>query len=527
MSINFKKIKDIYSFKLSDKNIVRVKETGYIYANDLTKPVNKRVDIWKNLINTQSLLRKLVTQHKMDEKTIIQSTTRGTWIHFDLGADLAKWCNPAYETQIKKMIEIVKENENENESEDESGEEEDEVETGVVSNNRLAGNGLISLALKEENLDHVKLAELAGYTPTEIEMIKMFWDTAFNDGWLYVSYEMVHNLLGYQECKNIMSNFYQKLVDLFQENIDYCQVINDHPLVKMVHQFHSLKLRNETDAPESFGNRKKHYIITGETFKTLCMMANTNKGKETRAYYLKTESLASTMMKYLVEMAKIDKDRSQQLLSSKEDELQLVLREKDEMKALILRNQNVPTLIPERKRPPIDIRPYIGKDVIYCSEFKPKPEELAEPELLNNPYNHYYEFGRSSDLKERIEKYDSMNYRFDNVFVYKNGFEVGLAEKHFKRLVHLYGLKLNIKIKNTNKLECFHATNDELEILYDEMYKHSNSEKEDNLELEKIQIESKERLEIEKTKTKQEMFMNLFKDGLLTFDQFEKCVSKL
>ena len=127
MSINFKKIKDIYSFKLSDKNIVRVKETGYIYANDLTKPVNKRVDIWKNLINTQSLLRKLVTQHKMDEKTIIQSTTRGTWIHFDLGADLAKWCNPAYEAQIKKMIEIVKENEDE--SEDESDDDEGIEET--------------------------------------------------------------------------------------------------------------------------------------------------------------------------------------------------------------------------------------------------------------------------------------------------------------------------------------------------------------------------------------------------------------
>ena len=260
-------------------------------------------------------------------------------------------------------------------------------------------------------------------------------------------------------------------------------------------------------------------------FKKMCMRANTKAGDDACNYFLKTESLASTMMRYIVEKTKFV---SQNQLKTKEDELQLVLREKDEMKALILRNQNVPTLIPERKRSPIDIRPYIGKDVIYCSEFKPKSEELSEPELLNNPYNHYYEFGRSSDLKERIEKYDSMNYRFDNVFVYKNGFEVGIAEKHFKRLVHLYGLKLNIKIKNTNKLECFHATDDELEILYDEMIKHSKAnidpENDVNLELEKIH--SSERVEKEKiqTNSKREMFMNLFKEGFLSFDQFKECV---
>jgi phage anti-repressor protein len=98
---------------------------------------------------------------------------------------------------------------------------------------------------------------------------------------------MVENLFGYKKGKDMMVVFIRNLKKEFEENIDYKIVDKSHTLIK---KFYSTLKSNE----KMPGNRAKYYIITGETFKLLLMMSKTIKGKETRKFYLKVETLGIT-----------------------------------------------------------------------------------------------------------------------------------------------------------------------------------------------------------------------------------------
>jgi phage anti-repressor protein len=96
---------------------------------------------------------------------------------------------------------------------------------------------------------------------------------------------MVHEQLGYKHAKSMMAHFYEKLTSDFEDVIDYQEVNKSHLLVES----YSLTFGNRK--PTS--NRKKHFIITGETYKALLSSANTQQGKLTRKYFIKVERLAN------------------------------------------------------------------------------------------------------------------------------------------------------------------------------------------------------------------------------------------
>lgn len=203
---------------------------------------------------------------------------------------------------------------------------------------------IINDALKEPNeLDNIKLAKISGFNDKEIEMVKLFWEPAFNKSWLYLSSEIIHDHLGYKESKQSSADFYKKMRTLYIENIDYKEVAKDHDIIKYYENF---LVRNISYQDKHGGSNKKYYIITGETFKKMCMRANTTKGNETCDYFIKVESLVIIMTKYLMERIKLEQQRQLQekeqlLLESKE----AYERQQQELEEAKQKNLNLRTII--------------------------------------------------------------------------------------------------------------------------------------------------------------------------------------
>jgi phage anti-repressor protein len=140
-----------------------------------------------------------------------------------------------------------------------------------------------------ESKDHLELAKYIGrnlceFTLDDEKYIDIFWDTAFNKSWLYVSEEMVSEQFGYKKAKDMMKDFYKKLENEYEVDIDYKIVDKNHILVKS---------RSGSFPTRKIPHNKKFYIITGETYKALLASAHTKQGKSTRRYFIKIESLAN------------------------------------------------------------------------------------------------------------------------------------------------------------------------------------------------------------------------------------------
>lgn len=172
-----------------------------------------------------------------------------------------------------------------------------------------------------ESKNHLELAkyigkELCQFTKEDEKYVDIFWDAAFNKSWLYVSEEIVNEQFGYKNGKNMMSDFYDKLNKDYECNIDYKEVNKDHILVK----FYSGIIRNRKVS----GNRKKYYIITGETYKGLLASAQTKQGKSTRKYFIKIEHLANitnkTIFTYMQNIKEIQLKEKDKYIEQKEQE---------------------------------------------------------------------------------------------------------------------------------------------------------------------------------------------------------------
>lgn len=197
---------------------------------------------------------------------------------------------------------------------------------------------VVKNALEIEDLDYLKLAKLYSFNEKEIKMLKLFWDPAFNDSWIYLSSKLIHEYFGYKETKSSMSNFYKKMRECYIENINYIEVSKDHEVVKLYQKIHpEKKVGEKYKDPAS----KKYYIITGETFKKMGMKANTVKGDEMCDYYIKVEKLAQMMYRVLKEKELIKfknevNEKERLLLESKEaieeKEKQLQISERKNLK---------------------------------------------------------------------------------------------------------------------------------------------------------------------------------------------------
>ena len=201
----------------------------------------------------------------------------------------------------------------------------------------------------------------------------------------------------------------------------------------------------------------------------------------------------------------------------------------------------------EEKRLSLDIQPYLAKDIVYFFEFTPCEKDLDDPELLKDKNIHFFEFGVTSNIQQRQSSYGPC-YRLDKGFIYKTGYLASLGESYVKKIVN----DLNLKLVYKNKIECMRCSYEELEEIYNLMTKHSSFVKEEptyetindsNLEIYRIELELKYKLENYKLEIqakqeydkleiqakqeydKRQDIIALFKENILSFEQFQKCLS--
>ena len=121
MTSTFEKTNDIIKCKLiledNTEFIIPMREDGYIFATGLCKASGKIVGNWLRLKETKELVRKLENSdiHIPSSGKFVETYkggndkyNQGTWIHPDLGIQLAQWCSPSFAVQVSKWVrEIV------------------------------------------------------------------------------------------------------------------------------------------------------------------------------------------------------------------------------------------------------------------------------------------------------------------------------------------------------------------------------------------------------------------------------------
>ena len=125
-----------------------------------------------------------------------------------------------------------------------------------------------------------QLAEHLGFNADEQKMIKLFWEPAFNKGWIYLSDEIILDQLTKEKGKDSLTNFYKQvfLSDDYVENIDYKKITKDDDLVKMHNEF-LCSLNFATQKDNRGGVNKKYYAITEKTYEKLLISGKIRKLK--------------------------------------------------------------------------------------------------------------------------------------------------------------------------------------------------------------------------------------------------------
>lgn len=119
----FKKVNDIFNCKLlledGSEFEIPLREDGYIYATGLCKAVHKNIYHWTRLKETQKLKKNLDEKIKADIRMWMSGNpkpsvevykggndkySQGTWIHPDLGLNLAQWCSTNFSAQVSKWL---------------------------------------------------------------------------------------------------------------------------------------------------------------------------------------------------------------------------------------------------------------------------------------------------------------------------------------------------------------------------------------------------------------------------------------
>jgi len=144
-----------------------------------------------------------------------------------------------------------------------------------------------------QKISHYDLAKHVGFTDKEMNMLKIFWEPAFNKSWFYLYPEFITDELGYKS----VGNFYSKvLFEKYIENIDYQKIDRNDELVKKSY----MEKNPHRKIP---GNKASFYKITGKTLKLVLMRARTSVALETHEYYIKIEELCMLMKDYVQELS--------------------------------------------------------------------------------------------------------------------------------------------------------------------------------------------------------------------------------
>lgn len=182
--------------------------------------------------------------------------------------------------------------------------------------------------LSKNGYKHISEHEMAtyiGFTANEKYMLKLFWESTFNESMIYLSDELILNHLTDETERMAITNFIKRiLIPNFKEGGNYKVIDKNHDLVKKYNaNSGSSNLMNQKN--QSKITTKRYFAVTGETFKELLMLSRTKKGIETRRYYLKIEQLAKLMIVY-VNM--LEKHLAQKQLEEEKNRTKKLLKKK-------------------------------------------------------------------------------------------------------------------------------------------------------------------------------------------------------
>lgn len=189
--------------------------------------------------------------------------------------------------------------------------------------NKINISEIVEMKLHESD-NHIELAKYIGskyldFSDEEAAWIDVFWEVTYNKEWILITKDILSNHFGYAVEQNIYYNYNDMLRRKFIENQDYHEVYADHYLVQQY------KLTNNQ---KRGGHLRRYYIITGETYKTCCMTAQTEIGKRTRSYFLKMETLANIALKVVSECIRLQLNRK---ISEKDDKIDDLSKKIDQL----------------------------------------------------------------------------------------------------------------------------------------------------------------------------------------------------
>lgn len=148
-------------------------------------------------------------------------------------------------------------------------------------------------------MSRADFGSLAGMQPEEMKYLDLFWDPAFNKGWLYLSDEMIKSQLTNEKGKDALQHFYKRvlLTSDYIPDVDYKQVRYNDPLVVLGENLVSPSMANTYKITPS--NRKLYYAVSGETYIDLLTKASTEGGKLARTTFRKVANAARLMFEYI------------------------------------------------------------------------------------------------------------------------------------------------------------------------------------------------------------------------------------
>jgi phage anti-repressor protein len=157
--------------------------------------------------------------------------------------------------------------------------------------------------------------------------IDKFWNNVFNNEWIYLSKEMVINEFGYIYSKDMMINFYNRvLICNFIINEDYREVNLDY-----INKIHN----KNNELSISRANNRKYYEISNDCYKELLLLIKTDKVITFRKYYIKIEKLSKKIHNILTLLYKIKIDN----LNKEFDEKLIIEKDKQMILSNLLEQQ--------------------------------------------------------------------------------------------------------------------------------------------------------------------------------------------
>jgi len=97
----------VLTLENGEKITIPTRQDGFIHATKLCQVVKKRIGNWSRLSETKELISKVSNSTKNCVEVYKGNSinrAQGTWVHPDLGINLAQWCSPNFGLQVSRWV---------------------------------------------------------------------------------------------------------------------------------------------------------------------------------------------------------------------------------------------------------------------------------------------------------------------------------------------------------------------------------------------------------------------------------------